>query len=237
MRLLREGALSFGWDIRPAQVQAFQTFADELNKWSKELNLTRITEPEEVQVKHFLDSLTCLLGLGGDLEGKRLIDIGSGAGFPGLVLKVYEPTLKVTLLEARGKRTDFLRHVVDLLELGGVEVIQARAEELGQSPQYRERYDFAVARAVAPMPTLVEYGLPLVRITGRLVAMKGPKAWAEMDEAAEAIERLGGRTRELKSLTLPLVYEKRILVVIEKAWPTPDRYPRRAGLPARRPIA
>lgn len=236
MEYLRQCSLAFGWQLSQAQLEAFGTYAEELGKWAREINITRITEPEEVQVKHFLDSLTCLLGLGRDLEGKKVIDVGSGAGFPGLPLKIYEPSLKLTLLEATGKKTEFLRHMVEVLGLEAVEIINARAEELGQNPQYRGRYDFVVARAVADLPTLVELALPLARITGVVVAMKGPKAWAEVDDAQRAIKELGGRVREVKTLTLPFVYEKRALVVIDKVWPSPDRYPRRAGIPAKRPI-
>lgn len=237
MEFLKEGALAFGWHLSGQQLQAFQTYAQELGKWARDINLTRITEAEEIQIKHFLDSLTCLVGLGRDLEGKNLIDIGSGAGFPGLPLKIFEPSLKVTLLEATGKKTEFLRHMVKTLDLKGVEVINARAEDLGRNPQYRGRYDFVVARAVAEMPSLVELALPLARITGTFVAMKGPKAWAEMAAAKKAVKELGGATREIRTLTLPFVYEKRALIIIDKAWPSPDRYPRRAGIPVKRPIS
>jgi 16S rRNA (guanine527-N7)-methyltransferase len=165
-----------------------------------------------------------------------MIDIGTGAGFPGLPLKIALPELRLTLVESVGKKVAFCKHIVEKLSLEGVEVIQARAEALGQQGEHRQRYDWAVARAVANLPVLVEYLLPLVRLGGVALAMKGETGPAEAHEADFAIQLLGGHLRRLVPVTLPGVAEERYLVVIDKTAATPAGYPRRVGLPAKRPL-
>ena len=226
-------------DLAPAQLAAFQVYADELRAWNEKFNLTAIKDLEGIQVKHFLDSLSVVKALrlaGGETAGLRLIDVGTGAGFPGLPLKIMCPQMQVTLLEATGKKVKFCEHLVDKLKLGGVKVVQARAEEAGQDPAHREQYDWAVARAVAEMPTLAEYLLPLVRRGGRALAQKGEDAPAETHAAAGAIKRLGGELELLIPVELPGIVETRHLVVIKKIAATPPAFPRRPGVPAKSPL-
>ena len=172
----------------------------------------------------------------GKNPGKRLIDIGSGAGFPGIVLKIAYPGLQLTLVKSVGKKTDFCRHVVKTLGLDNVEVIQERAENIGQCSAYREQFDWAVARAVAALPVLVEYLLPLVRVGGNMLAMKGESGPAESHASEHALRMLGGHLRQLLPVTLPGVAEERYLVIVDKVAATPTRYPRRVGIPTKRPL-
>lgn len=240
MKLLSEGAHHLGLKLNEEYLEAFEIYYGELVAWNEKFNLTAITDYDEVQIKHFLDSLTCLLavrghglGLG---AGTKAIDIGAGAGFPGLPLKIVCPGLQLTLLEATGKKVRFLEHVVGRLELEGVEVIKGRAEELGRDAAHRERYDLALARAVAELPILVEYALPFCKLGGLFVAQKGPKGDAEAETAEGAMATLGGVLRRIVHLELPHLAEPRSLVVIEKTAPTPPKYPRRPGIPSKRPL-
>jgi 16S rRNA (guanine527-N7)-methyltransferase len=235
-RLLSQAARSvLNLSLSQAQLRAFERYAQVLLEWNQRVNLTAITAPGEVEVKHFIDSLTCLLAM--ELKpGQNVIDVGTGAGFPGLPLKIVRPDLKLVLVEATAKKADFCRLVVDTLALEGVEILHARAETVGADPKHREAYDWAVARAVAPLPVLSEYLLPLVKIGGRAVAQKGEAGPAEVHAGEGAIHRLGGRVILLKQLELPKVAETRYLVLIDKVAATPHGYPRRPGVPAKRPL-
>ena len=225
-----------GVRLSAAQLEALARYEQELLAWNERFNLTAIRTPQEVRTKHFLDSLTCLLALR-DAPPERLIDIGTGAGFPGLPLKVIYPKMQLTLVESVGKKTEFCRHVVRTLGLSGVEVVQERAEVLGQAAEHREKYDWAVARAVAILPVLAEYLLPLVRVGGGMLAMKGESGPAEAHQAEHAMRLLGGHLRQLLPVTLPGVVEERYLVVVDKIAATPQGYPRRVGVPAKKPLA
>jgi 16S rRNA (guanine527-N7)-methyltransferase len=190
-----------------------------------------------VQIKHFLDSLSCLLVLAGlPREEWRGLDIGAGAGFPGLPLKIARPQMELALLEAKKKRVQFLQHLVGRLELSGIEVVRGRAEELGHKQGHREGYDLVLARAVATLPVLLEYALPLCRTGGMLIAQKGPDIKEELEASHVALGVLGGRLREVRGLELPHSMGQRNLVVVEKVAPTPEKYPRRPGVPAKRPL-
>ncbi len=242
MKLLSESARCLGLKLNEEHRRAFGIYYGELVAWNEKFNLTAITDYDQVQIKHFLDSLTCLLA-DEDLtrticqqRGVRAIDIGAGAGFPGLPLKIVCPGLQLTLLEAIGKKVGFLEHIVSRLGLAGVEVIKGRAEELGQDAAHRERYDLALARAVAELPVLVEYALPFCRLGGLFVAQKGAEGDAEARAAEGAIAALGGVLRRIVHLELPHLAERRSLVVIEKIAPTPEKYPRRPGIPSKRPL-
>ncbi len=224
-----------GVRLSAAQLDALARYEQELLDWNTRFNLTAIRTPQEVRTKHFLDSLTCLLALR-DTTPERLVDVGTGAGFPGLPLKIIYPKMALTLVESVGKKADFCRHVARTLGLSGVEVVQDRAEVLGQSPAHREKYDWAVARAVAILPVLAEYLLPLVRVGGGMLAMKGESGPAEAHAAEHALRLLGGHLRQLVPVTLPGVVEERYLVVIDKIAATPSAYPRRVGLPAKKPL-
>jgi 16S rRNA (guanine527-N7)-methyltransferase len=225
-----------GRQLTQGQICAFQVYYQELKTWNARFNLTAITDPEGVQIRHFLDSLSCLLAVDAGLRGQSLIDVGSGAGCPGLPLKIVCPDLRLTLLEATRKKTSFLQHMVEQLKLGDVTIIHARAEQIGQEAQHREAYDWVVARAVATMPTLVEYLLPLCRLGGHCLAQKGESAAAETATAESAIRLLGGRLNRLVPVELPGLAETRHLVLIDKIACTPAKYPRRPGMPAKRPL-
>jgi 16S rRNA (guanine527-N7)-methyltransferase len=224
-----------GITLNARQLAALEIYRQELSDWNSRHNLTAIREPELVQVKHFLDSLSAYLALRGS-PMSRVIDVGTGAGFPGLPLKILCPAMQLTLVESVGKKADFCRHIVARLDLQGVEVIQTRAEALGQETAHREQYDWALARAVAVLPVLLEYLLPLVRIGGKALAMKGESGPAEAQTAERATQLLGGHLNQLTPVTLPGVVEERYLVVVEKIAATPEKYPRRVGIPSKRPL-
>lgn len=224
-----------GFRLTSWQINALEKYEKELLSWNERVNLTAIREPNQIRIKHFLDSLTCLLVFR-DSTPEHLIDIGTGAGFPGLPLKIVFPNMQLTLVESIGKKANFCRHIAQLLALDGVQVVQERAEAIGQSPEHRQRYDWATARAVAVMPVLMEYLLPLLKVSGTAVAMKGENAPAETHNADHAIRLLGGHLRKLIPVTLPGVVEERYLVVIDKVSATPMLYPRRAGIPSKNPL-
>lgn len=226
-----------GFDLTKEQLSALQTYEKELLSWNEHISLTAIRDEEGVRTKHFLDSLTCLLAWDRQNPPGRLIDVGTGAGFPGLVLKIIWPGTQVTLVESVHKKADFCRHIVDRLGLKGVSVLSERAEAIGQDPDHRQSYDLAVARAVARMPILMEYLLPLAHRNGMALAMKGESAPAETHEAEKAIHLLGGKLRKLIPVVLPGVVEERFLVVVEKQARTPEAYPRRIGVPAKKPLS
>jgi 16S rRNA (guanine527-N7)-methyltransferase len=225
-----------GLQLTREQLAAFKAYETELLNWNERISLTAIRDAEGVRIKHFLDSLTVLMAWERGSPPKRLIDVGTGAGFPGLVLKLIWTETKVTLVESVHKKADFCRHMVDQLELEGVEVLSKRAEVVGQDPAHREAYDLALARAVARMPILMEYLLPLVHRNGIVMAMKGETAPAETHSAAHAIHVLGGRINKLVHVELPWVVEERFIVLVEKIAQTPQKYPRRTGIPAKSPI-
>ncbi len=237
MELLEAGAEEWGLILTPDQVEAFERYYQQLVVWNERVNLTAITDYEEVQIRHFLDSLSCLQVLTDLAPEARCIDIGAGAGFPGLPLKIIRPQLRLTLLESTGKKVRFLEHMVRKLGLQGVESIKGRAEELGRRPDRRESYDVALARAVAQLPVLLEYALPLLKLGGVFVAQKGMEIEEELEVAGSAMEVLGGRLKEVREVHLPGLEEPRHLVVVEKVAPTPQKYPRRVGLPGKRPLA
>ena len=217
------------------QVGCFERYEKELLEWNEKFNLTAIRDAEGVRTKHFLDSLTCVQAWR-ETPPTSMIDIGTGAGFPGIPLKILYPGLSLTLVESVGKKAEFCRHVINALGLERVEVVQARAEEIGQNKKYRERFDWAVARAVAGLPTLAEYLLPLVRVGGGVLAQKGESGPAEAQAAEKSIRLMGGRLRQLYKVNLPGVVEDRYLVVIDKTAATPPNYPRRVGVPLKTPI-
>ena len=239
--LAREARRLLGLDLTPAQLAAFQRYHDELLAWNERAGLTTIVDDEGVQIQHFLDSLTCLLAWAGNREiGKSansVIDIGAGAGFPGLPLRIVRPNLRLTLVESTRKKAAFLRHVTEVLDLPDVTVLTARAEDVGRDPAHRECYDVALARAVAGLPVLVEYALPLLRVGGVFIAQKTAAVVpVKVEAATHALDVLGGTVHDVVQVTLPGLREPRALVVIAKTAPTPARYPRRAGVPAKRPL-
>jgi 16S rRNA (guanine527-N7)-methyltransferase len=233
MRLLSETAAAWGLALHEGQLAQLEAYAEELRRWNARLNLTAVDDERGIAVRHFLDSLRCALSWGA--PPARLADVGSGAGFPGLPLKVLRPELELTLVESIGKKAEFLRHVARELGLEGVTVLAARAEEVGRDPHQRESHDVVTARAVAELRTLCEYCLPLCRVGGRLLAPKGPQGEAEALAAGRALAELGGSLAAVEDVELP-GEPRRTLVVIDKAAPTPERYPRPNGAPSRRPL-
>lgn len=227
-------AAEWGLALDQQQLDQFASYADELRRWNERVNLTAITDEAGIVVRHFLDSLRCALSWGA--SPRSLVDVGAGAGFPGLPLKILCPELRITLVESVEKKAAFLRHIVAVLGLSEVAVVATRAEALGRDPAQREQYDLAVARAVAELRVLAEYCLPLCRVGGRFLAPKGAQIERETQAAAQAIRLLGGRLIAVEPVELPGV-ELRTLVVVEKVRPTPPQYPRAVGVPAKRPLA
>ena len=238
MEILNEGAKELGIRLTSLQLDQFETYFRELADWNQRMNLTSVVEYEEVQVKHFLDSLTVVLavpgGLGGGLES--VIDVGAGPGFPGLPLKLVYPDLRLALVESVGKKTDFLKHLVSTLGLSGVEVYTGRAERLAHQPELREAFDLVVTRALARLPVLAEYTLPFCVTGGVMVALKHGGIDAELAGAAHALEELGGRMRKVTPVEVTGLTDNRILVAVDKIGSTPERFPRRPGIPAKRPL-
>lgn len=235
-RLARCARELWGMELSPDVQRAFGVYARELLAWNEKVNLTAITDPEAIEMRHFLDSLSVARAVPLS-PGTRLIDVGTGAGFPGLPLRLVYPQIELTLLESVGKKTAFLEHIVRLLRLGNVRILTERAEDAGQRAATREQFDVVTARAVAQMNVLAEYLLPLCRVGGRCVALKGETAAAEVQQAEGALRILGGRLEKIITVELPQVTETHHLVVIQKIAATPPRYPRRAGVPAKRPLA
>lgn len=234
-KLIQETYQLTGIQLSARQLAALDRYQQLLLEWNSVHNLTAIRAAEEMRVKHFLDSLSLALVLRGGIPA-RMVDVGTGAGFPGLVVKILYPQVQLTLIESVSKKLEFCQLVVQALDLEGVTFLHERAEKAGSDPQHREAYDLAVARAVANLPVLAEYLLPLVRRGGLMVAMKGETAPAEAHSAEHAIRLLGGHLRKLLPVTLPGVAEQRYLVVIDKLAPTPEGYPRRTGIPNKRPL-
>lgn len=253
--LFKEGLSSLGLEIKEEKLRDFLIYLKELKEWNKRLNLTSITCEEDIVVKHFIDSLSCVLcfpyilaqKIRKDLNlSKRLnkfkpyivLDVGSGAGFPGLPLKIYASGIKLTLLDSSRKKILFLNHICKKLQLKDVLIVQNRAEVCGRDPKYREKYEIVVSRAVGKLSFLVEYCLPFVKIDGIMIAQKGQDVKEELAEAEKAINLLGGRVKEVKRISLKSkrLELKRSLIVIEKISPAPEKYPRKPGIPRKRPI-
>ncbi len=223
--------------LRPDREQQarFRLLLEEVLRWNQRMHLTGHRTPEDVLVYHFLDSLS-LLAVLPPPQGVRLADVGTGPGFPGLPLKILRPDLRLTLFEASTKMARFLDHVLERLALPDVTLVVERVERAARQPEHRERYDWAVARGVAPLPTLVEYLLPLVHPGGRAVAYKGRRAQEEAQAAQYAVQVLGGEIERVLPVTVPQLPAARALVVLRKVQPTPARYPRKPGIPAKRPL-
>ena len=234
-QLARRAQELFHVRLTPAQLAALATYERELLDWNRKFNLTALRDSESIRTKHFLDSFACVLAWG-DRPPHRLVDVGTGAGFPGLPLKILLPAMHLTLVESVGKKAMFCEHMVGMLHLDRVEVIKGRAEDVGCAAQHRESYDWAVARAVADMRVLSEYLLPLVRVGGTALAMKGESGPAEAQAAEKAMRMLGGHLRQVIRVSLPGVVEERCLVLLEKSAATPPKYPRKAGTPMKRPL-
>ena len=236
MEKLKYGSEELGLHLNTGQLEQFEIYYKELIVWNRKMNLTSITDYEEVQVKHFLDSLTVTLAMRAPFKSVNAIDIGTGAGLPGVPLKIIKPDISLVLLEATGKKARFLNHLVTALALEDVEIAVGRAEEVAHDIQYRENFDIVLSRAVASLPTLVELTLPFCAVGGSLIAQKKGDIQKEVEQSNEAINKMGGYLREIKPVGLEALNDSRYLIVIDKVNPTPEKYPRRPGIPAKRPI-
>ena len=236
MDLLARGASELGVRLTAGQLEQFQAYYRELVDWNRRVNLTAVTEYREVQVKHFLDSLSLYqVCVGGPTDGLRVVDVGSGAGFPGLPLKMALPDIHLTLVESVGKKARFLEHLVGALGLSRVDVLNGRAEELAHDAELRESFDLAVSRGVAKLPVLLEYTLPFCRIGGTVALLKR-NIQREVAGAASALDVLGGRMGTVCPVQLQGLDDGRVIVTVDKVEATPGRYPRRPGMPVKRPL-
>ena len=215
------------------QLAQFTRYYELLVETNKVMNLTAITEPEEVAVKHMVDSL---LAYEDGMQGKTLVDVGTGAGFPGVPLKIYCPSLRVTLVDSLGKRLRFLEQVIDELELKGIRCEHLRAEDAGRSKKHREQYDYVTARAVARLSVLSEYCLPLAKKGGHFIALKGSRFAEEIEEGEAAVKILGGKIISAEPVKLPGLDDGRAIIKIAKIKATPAQYPRKAGTPEKQPL-
>ena len=215
------------------QIEQFYKYMNLLIEWNEKMNLTAITEPKEIILKHFIDSITILKYID---DNSKLVDVGTGAGFPGVPLSIMNPTLKITLVDSLNKRLIFLQEVVKELNLKNIEIVHARAEEFGQNKNYREKFDIATSRAVANLATLSEYLVPLVKISGKIISMKASNAKEEINDAQKAIEVLGGKIEKIEEFDLPESDIGRTIIIIDKNKCTPAIYTRKAGTPAKEPI-
>ena len=228
---LIEKANCIGIEISQENAKQFYKYMKLLLEWNEKMNLTAITDPEEIILKHFVDSLTIMPYLS---NANTILDVGTGAGFPGLPLKILEDNKEFTLLDSLNKRITFLQNVISELELKNVQAIHGRAEEY--ISQKRESYDIVTSRAVAKLNVLIEYMLPFVKVGGRCICMKSFEIEGELKEAKKAIEILGGKIEKVDEITLPTTDIKRKIVIIKKIKHTPNKYPRKAGTPAKEPI-
>ncbi|USB33262.1 16S rRNA (guanine(527)-N(7))-methyltransferase RsmG [Paenibacillus sp. YPG26] len=224
-----------GIHLSEPQLEQFEIYFRELVSWNEKMNLTGITERDQVYVKHFYDSLT--LAFYKEMDSvNRMIDVGSGAGFPGIPLKIVFPHLKLTIVDSLNKRISFLQHVVNELELKDVQLIHGRAEDIARLPEHRDSYDLATARAVARLAVLNEFCLPFVKPGGAFAAMKGNDPEEEMKEAAFSMKELKGSLKESHNFNLPVENSERHIILIKKTAPTPKKYPRKAGTPLKTPL-
>lgn len=231
--ILVEKAKLIGIEVIESQAEKFYRYMSLLLEWNEKMNLTAITDPMEVIIKHFIDSIT----ISKEIEnGKKVIDIGTGAGFPGIPLKIIRPDISVTLLDSLNKRITFLNEVIEALELENIEAIHGRIEELGRNKKYREIYDYATSRAVANLAVLSEYMLPMIKVGGKCICMKGANVEEEILEAKKAIHILGGKIEKVDEFLLADTDMKRNIIVINKENSTPGKYPRKTGTPAKEPL-
>lgn len=223
----------FNIEINDEQIKKFMNYMNLLLEWNEKINLTAITQPEEVKLKHFVDSLTVLKYINDD---DKVIDIGTGAGFPGIPLKIMKENTKITLLDSLNKRINFLNIVIETLNLSNIQAIHGRAEEIARNKLYREKYDVAVSRAVANLSTLTEYMLPFVKVGGKCICMKGANVNEELERAQNAIKELGGEIERVDNFYLSDNDNERNIIVIKKVKETNPKYPRKAGTPSKEPL-
>ena len=233
--ILRQGIEDFGIEASDKMLADFQKYKDILVEWNQKMNLTGIEDEKEVFIKHFLDSISAV-SKGYIKNGMSLIDVGTGAGFPGMPLRISLPDLKVTLLDSLNKRINFLQEVANQIDIDDIEFIHGRAEDFGKDENYRECFDIATARAVAGLPALMEFCVPFVKVGGHFVCLKGPNANLELEESKKAMEVLGIEYIEKIDIKLPEIDLDHNILVFKKVKNTPSKYPRKAGMPSKEPL-
>ena len=229
---LKEKSKKIGINLKQIDLEKFYDYMNLLLEWNEKINLTAITEPKEIILKHFIDSLSIEKYI---KDGNKLIDVGTGAGFPGIPLNIARNDIKITLLDSLNKRVVFLEDVINKLELKNINAIHSRVEEYAKNKNYRESYDIATSRAVAPLNVLLEYLLPLVKINGICICMKGPNK-EEIDLANNALKTLEGKIEQIDEILLPDSDIKRNIIIVRKINKTPEKYPRKAGMPSKEPL-
>lgn len=215
------------------QLNKFYNYMNLLLEWNEKINLTAITNPEEIVLKHFIDSLTINKYIE---KNKNIVDVGTGAGFPGIPLKIYRPDVKITLVDSLNKRIIFLNEVIDNLKLNDIYTVHSRIEDFGKDKKYREKFDYVTARAVANLSVLSEYLIPITKVNGKCICMKGSEIEEEVDNSKNAIKILGGKIEKIEKFDLPNTDISRNLVIINKIRNTPNKYPRKAGIPVKEPL-
>lgn len=220
-------------ELTELQQEQFEKYKNLLLEWNEKVNLTAITEEDEIILKHFIDSMTILKYIE---KNSSIVDVGTGAGFPGIPLKIANSSINVTLVDSLNKRLIFLEEVINQLNLKNIKTVHSRAEEFGQNKNYREKFDIATSRAVANLSVLVEYILPLVKVGGKCICMKGSDVQEELKNSKEAIKILGGKIELVEEFNLPGSDIKRNIVVIRKIKQTPNKYPRKPGIPTKNPL-
>jgi len=236
--ILIDGAQRLGINLHKEQIKKFSRYLELLVQWNQKINLTSLKTPREIIIKHFLDSISCIKIINKyiDTEGISVIDVGAGAGFPGMPIKIICPSIRLFLLEARNKKTIFLEKVTDEIDFQQVKILNGRAEIFGKGADHRERYDIAISRAVARLNVLCEYCLPLVRVGGLFIAQKGRSYKEEIVKTLKVVQLLGGELIGVENVRIPFINQERYLLVIKKIKDTPLKYPRKEGLPQKRPL-
>ena len=230
---LKKYLIELNIDLKEKQIKQLYDYMNLLIEWNKKINLTAIIEPKEIILKHFVDSLTISKYIN---EKSTLIDIGTGAGFPGIPLKILRDDINITLVDSLNKRIKFLDEVIEKLNLDNIKTVHGRAEEIGRNTEYREKFDYATSRAVANISTLSEYLIPLIKNNGQCIYMKGTDLDEELEKGKKAISVLGGNIVNKEEFELPYSDIKRTIIIIEKVKNTPTKYPRKAGTPSKEPI-
>ena len=219
--------------LNEEQIEKFYKYMNLLIEWNKKINLTAIIEPKEIILKHFIDSLTINKYI---KDNSKIADVGTGAGFPGIPLKIIRPDIQLVLVDSLNKRINFLNEVIEQLNLKNIETIHIRIEEFGQNTKYREKFDYSTARAVANLSTLSEYLLPIVKVGGQVICMKGSNIQDEINQSKKALSILGGTLNNIEEFKLAETENTRNIILIDKIKNTPNKYPRKAGLPSKDPI-